>query len=104
MKGLDAVAREFQRFQRRAVTGFHGGIDLGRGHAQPLRVDVEPVEFSRGLDQRGVAARRHVIDDGAGRPLDIGRRLALGGEKRAEALVEIGAASVEADGHDGFLA
>ena len=59
--------------------------------------------FSRRLDQRRIAARGHVIDDGAGGALDIGRNLALGGEKVGESLVEIGAAAVEANGHGGFL-
>jgi len=67
-----ATAREFQRVERCGIASLHRGIDLGRGHPQAGSVDVEPVEFARRLDQGGVAARRHVIDDGAGRPLDIG--------------------------------
>ena len=100
---FDPVAGEFQRVERGGVAGLHRGIDLGRGHAQAGGVDLEPVEFSGRLDQGGVAARGHVIDDGAGGALDIGRNLALGGEKRRKPLVEIGAASVEANGHGGFL-
>jgi hypothetical protein len=67
-------------------------------------VDFDLFGFLLVPDNCGSPPRRHVIDDDAGRPFDIGRRLALGGEKRAEALVKIGAASVEADGHGGFLA
>ena len=59
--------------------------------------------FARRLDQRRIAARGDVIDDGAGRLLDVGRHLALGSQKGGESLVEIGAASVEANGHGGFL-
>ena len=42
--------------------------------------------FLRRLDQGGVAARGHVIDDGAGGALDIGRNLAFGGEELRESL------------------
>ena len=73
------------------------------GGAQAASLDIEPVELLRRLDQGSVAARGHVIDNGAGRPLDIGGDLALGGEKRAKTLVEIGASSVPANGHGGFL-
>ena len=81
MEQFDPVAGEFQRVERGGVAGLHRGIDLGRGHAQAGRVDLEPVEFLGRLDQGGVAARGHVIDDGAGGALDIGRNLALGGEE-----------------------
>ena len=104
MKHLDAVAGEFQRVERLGVAGLHRGIDFGRGHPQAAGVEFEPVEFARRLDQRRVAARGHVVDDGAGRRLDIGRHLALGGEKVSELPVEIGAAVVETNGHGGFPA
>ena len=42
----------------------------------------------------GVATRGHILDNGAGRCLDIGGNLALGGEELAEPLVEIGAGAV----------
>ena len=74
------------------VAGLYRGVDLGRGHAQARGVKIEPVEFSRRLDQRRVAARHHVVDDRAGGALDIGRDFALGGQKCRESLVEIGAA------------
>ena len=56
--GLDPVAREFQRVERRGVAGLHGRVDLGRRDAQAAAVEIEPVEFLRRLDQRRVAARR----------------------------------------------
>ena len=86
------------------VAGLHRGIDFGRRDPQPAGVEVEPVEFARRLDQRDVAARGHVVDNGPGRGLDIGRYLALGGEKIGESLGEIGAAAVETNRHDGFPA
>jgi len=57
-------------------------------------VQLQPVEFSRRLDQRRVAARGHVVDNGAGRRLDVDRHLAFHREKRVETPGEIGAASV----------
>ena len=102
MKRLDPVAGEGQGVERFAVAGHHRGVDFGRGHPQAAGVEVEPVELARRLDQRGVAARRHVVDDGAGRGLDIGRYLALGAEKIRELPGEIGAAVVETNGHGGF--
>ncbi len=104
METLDAVAGEFERVERFGVAGLHRGVDLGGGDAQGLRLEIEPVEFARRLDQRRVAARGHVVDDGAGGGLDIGRHLALGREKARESLSEIGAAAVEANGHGGFPA
>ena len=86
-----------------ASQAFDGRLDLGRGHAQAGGVDVEPVELFGRLEQGGVAARGHVIDDGAGGALDIGRNLALGGEELLESRAEIGAAGIQANGHGGFL-
>ena len=103
MKRLDPVAGEFQGIERGGVASPDRGIDLGRGHAQAGGVDVEPVEFLGRLDQGRVAARGHVIDDGAGGALDIGRNLALGGEELLESRAEIGAAGIQANGHGGFL-
>ena len=85
------------------VAGLHRRVDFGRGDTQAGGCDLEPVELARRLDQSGVAAGRDVVDDGAGRPLDIGGDFALGGEKRRKPRVEIGAVSVEANGHGGFL-
>ena len=103
MKCLDPVAGEFQGIERCAVASPDRGIDLGRGHAQAGGVDVEPVEFPGRLDQGRVAARGHVIDNGAGGALDIGRNLAFGAEELLEAWVEISAAGIQANGHGGFL-
>src|SRR5207244_4945548 len=57
------------------------------------------VEFLGKLDQRAVAARGDIRDDRAHSLLDIGRALALGGEKIAKATLKIGRASIEADRH-----
>ncbi len=103
MERLDPVAREFQRVEGCAVAGFGRGLDLIRGDAQAGGCNLQPVELARRLDQGGVAARGHVIDDGAGRPLDIGGDFTLGAEKGAKTLVKIGAAAVQANGHGGFL-
>jgi len=102
VEDFDPVAREFQRIDRRGVAGFHRGLDFSRRDPQPAGVQVQPVELARRLDQGCVAARGHVVDNGAGRGLDIGRYLALGREKLREALGEIGAVTVEANRHGGF--
>jgi len=39
--------------------------------------DIQPIELLRRLDQSGVAAGGHVVDDRPGRPLDIGGDLTL---------------------------
>jgi len=70
---------------------------------RPLASSSSRFEFPRRLDQRGVAARGDVVDNGPRGALDVGRHLALRGEKRGKSLVEIGAAAVEANGHGGFL-
>ena len=99
MKGLDPLTRERQRLDGFGVASPDRRIDLGRRHAQAPGVEFESVEFLGRLDQRRIAARGDVVDDGAGRPLDIGRHFALGGEKFRKLLVEIGAASVQSKGH-----
>ena len=94
VKSLDPVAREFQRVEGFGIAGFHGGVDFGRLYRQARGIQLQPVEFSRRLEQRRVAARGHVVDNGAGRRLDVGRDLALHREKRVETPGEIGAAGV----------
>jgi hypothetical protein len=102
VKGFDAVARELQRLEGFGIAGFYGGVDFGRLYRQARRIQLQPVEFSRRLEQRRIAARSHVIDNGAGRGLDVGRDLALHREKRVKAPGKIGAAGVEANGHGAF--
>ena len=102
MKQLDAVPGEFKRINSVAVACLRRRLDFSSRHAQAARLEIEPVEFARGLKQRRVATRGHVIDDGAGRGLDIGRHFALDREKARESLSEIGTASVEANRHGGF--
>ena len=104
MENLDPVAGELKRVEGLGVAGFHCGVDFGRGDAQAAGIEIEPVEFARRLDQRRVAARRDVVDDGADGALDIGRYLALHREKIGESFGEIGAASVETNRHGGFPA
>ena len=101
METLDAVAGEFERIQRGAIAGFCRGVDFLGADAQATGIEIEPVELSRRLDQRRVAARGDVVDDGAGGKLDIGRYLALHPQEKRESLGEIGAVAVEADRHGG---
>jgi hypothetical protein len=94
MENFDPVARESERIERLRVAGLYRRVDFGRRDAQAARPEIKTVEFARRLDQREVAPRRHIVDDGAGRALDIGRYLALHREKISESLDEIGAVSV----------
>ena len=82
-----------------AVAGAVGRVDLGGGDPQADRVEIDAVEFPGQLDQRVVAARAHVGDDGAHRLLDVLRGLALGGEEGAKARGKIGGSAVETDRH-----
>ena len=93
-KSLDPVAREGQRVEGFGIAGFHRRVDFGWRNPQARGVQFQPVEFSRRLEQRGIAARGHVIDNGAGRRLDVGRDLAFHREKRVETPGEIGAAAI----------
>src|SRR5262249_62228072 len=61
------------------------------------------VQFPAELDQGAIAAGSDVRNDRAHDRFDVGRRLALGGEKDAETLAEIRGAAVEADRHGPVL-
>jgi hypothetical protein len=94
VKKFDPVARESKRIERWRVAGLNRRIDFSGGNAQAAGVQIEAVEPARRLDQRRIAASRHVVDDDTGRAFDIGGYLAFHGEKSGESLGEIGAASV----------
>ena len=91
METFDPVAGELERLERLGVAGLYRGVDLIPRDAQAGGIEIKPVELPRRLDQRDVASRRHVIDDGAGGGLDVGGYLALGREKAREPFGEIGA-------------
>ena len=102
--GLDAVARELERSQGRAVALRGRGLDVGGGHFQSDLIEVEPVEPARQVDERAVAARHNVGDDRPHGLLDVFRALALGSEESAETLGKVRRARVEADRHDRSMA
>src|SRR5262249_26578206 len=97
--GLDALARELERGERASVARRGGGGDLVQGDAQAERGEIDTVEFSAELDQRGVAARDHVGDDRLDGVLDVLRGLALGGEEGGKSEGKISVARIEADRH-----
>ncbi len=86
---VDPVARELERVERHCIAGPGRGLQFGWRDAQASGLDVDAIELVRQLDQRFIAARRHIRDDRAHRLLDIGGGLALGVQKRAEFLGEI---------------
>ena len=73
------------------------------GHPEPDPVEIEPVEFQRVIFDGAVAARGDIVNDGANRRFNVRRGLALGVEKRAKTLREIGGAGVETNRHGGDL-
>ena len=97
--GLDAVAGEPKRIERALVAGRRRGIELGRRHAQADLVEIDAVELPAELDQRAVAVLAHIGDDGAHRLIDVGGRLALGGEKSGKARGKVRGSAVEAYRH-----
>jgi len=83
MENFNPVPRKFERVERPGFAGLYRRVDFGRRDAQAPRLEVKAVEFARRLDQRQVAPRRHIVDNGAGGALDIGRYLTLHREKSA---------------------
>ena len=84
MIGLDALGREVQRRERVAArAGVRRRRDLGRRDPQRRRRQLEPVEAPRVVDQRRVAARLHVVEDGRDGRVDIGGELALAPRRSA---------------------
>ena len=73
------------------------GIDFGRRDLQAGDGGIEPVEFSREIDQGMVAAGDHVGDHATHHLLDVDGRFALAAEKGFEPDSEIRGAVIEAD-------
>ena len=97
--GRHAGVGEFKRLQRLGVAVGQRCVDLRRADLDPGRRDVDPVEPQGIVDERCVAARAHVVDDGADGGVDVRRLLPLGAEQRREALLETGGRHVEFRGH-----
>jgi len=82
MKNLDPVPRQPKRIERRRVAGSHRRLDFlavmrkAPGSRSSGRTGASP----RSAPHRAI---RHVVDDGAGRALDISGYLAFDGEKPA---------------------
>jgi hypothetical protein len=89
MKSLDPIARELERAERLAVASLLGPRDFVRGYAQASLGEIDAIKLCGELEQRGIAARRHVGNDTANRLLDVLRRLTLDRKKAAKTLGEI---------------
>src|SRR5262249_59687836 len=94
---------ERERIERPTVAGRIGRVDLIGPHAQAGLLEIDSVQFPAELDQGAIAAGSDIRNDRAHDRFDVGRRLALGGEKGAETLAEIRGAAVEADRHGPVL-
>jgi hypothetical protein len=73
MKHLDAVAGEFESVERLGVACLHCGVDFAATDAHVLRIEVKAVELARRLEQRDVAARGDIVDNGASISADTSR-------------------------------
>ncbi len=102
METLDPVARELKGCERFAIAGLHRLRDVVGADPKPRGVDVEPVEFLRRFDQRGIATGCDIIDNAAAGRLDVGGGLALHRQEAGESFRKIGAGGVEQNGHGGF--
>ena len=96
---VDARQRQLEGGHRLVVARHDSGCDLGRGHANACRGEVEPVEAARQLDERRVAVLAHVRDDGAHGLVDVLGGLALGREKGRERALEVGVGGGQVHGH-----
>ena len=95
VEGQDAVAGERQGVEGPLRHPGGRGRDLPRADAQAARSQVDAVEAGREVEQRRVAARRDVRDDGCGRVVDVPRHFPLGRQEGREAPFEIARPGVE---------
>src|SRR5262249_13123680 len=72
-------------------------------YSQAGLLEIDPIQFPAEFDQGAIAAGGDVRDDRAHDRIDLGRCLALGGEKGTEALGESRRAAVETDRHGPVL-
>ncbi len=101
--GLDPITRERERIERPTVARRIGRIDFIGPYSQVGLLEIDPIQFPAELDQGAIAAGGDVRDDRAHDRIDLGRCLALGGEKGTEALGESRRAAVETDRHGPVL-
>ena len=91
--------RELQRLERGLLAGADRRLDLSGGDLQSNPADFDALEAQRQFGERHVAAATHVVDDVGDGQIDVGRRLALGGDERGKALIEIRRLHIERHGH-----
>jgi hypothetical protein len=97
--GLDPVARELQGIKRPPVSRRSRGIEIGPGYLEARVAQIDAVEFPAQLDQRAVAVRPDVGNDGADRLLNVFRDLTLCGEESGKARGKVRGSAVEAYRH-----
>ena len=98
--GFNPVAGERERIEGFWIARGEGPFDLAGLNPEAKLAEMHPVKSAAQLDQRPVAAKRDVRNDGAYSGLYAGHYLAFLSEQRAERGREIGSAAVEADRHD----
>ena len=91
--------RKLERFERFFLAGADGRLDVGGVDPQSNPADFDALEAQRQFGQRHIAAVTHVVDDVGDGQVDVGGRLALGGDERRKALIEIRRLHIERHGH-----
>ena len=96
----DPKCGEFQGFDVGLVDGGDGRVDFVLREGHGLGRQVQTVKFRRQFDHGLVAARADVGDDGRNGVIDIGRILALHGQKRGKFVFEVLVSRVQKLRHD----
>ncbi len=95
VEGLDPRAGELERLQRLRRAAPARRLQLRLGHAQLLGPQADPVEALGQLDECGVAAPAHLVDDVGDGPGDVGLGLAAHRQERGEARLEVALRSLQ---------
>ena len=97
--GADAGSGKFQCCAVLGQDFGTGAGDLGWTESQGFRRHLEPVKAARQVDQRRIAPRPHVGDDGGGGLIDILGLLALHRKQCPETGFKIGVGAGQEQGH-----
>src|SRR5690554_589186 len=99
MMRLNALPRNLQRFKRRLVDRFVGGLDLLVGNAKASLGGIKPIKLPRIVDDGAVAFLAHTRDDVGDDGTNLFRNLTLRGQQISEESFEIAVGRGEPDGH-----
>ncbi len=100
VKSHDPAMRQFERRDRLRVAGVERGVDLSSADAQSKLGQIDSIKFGRITNERGVAVRYDVRDNGLHQLIDILVRPPLLGDERLERSAEIRAPGIQPHGHE----